>query len=188
MSSVSVVGNATVQLLKENVGRAASATVGAQTRAGAGKGEQVSIRSILDLAASSAKVIITEALFDTTTSPTQRKLALFEKTGEALGVEKKNYASDADYRAAIKDAFSKLKADDDYSAIAETIEANLGLTKLGLSLETAVKALLYPNGDEDRALTSALTIHDRLHTPARPSGSRIPALSLDTLGLYRVAR
>lgn len=190
MSSVPLVGSAAASLAMPSVVRVTTASDGVQASAGVGaaKSERVSIQSIFDLAASSAKVVITDALFDTTTLPTRRKLVLFDKAADALGVRKESYASPTDYRAAIKDAFAKLKLEKDFSNVARAIEENLGLSKLGVSLETVIKAALYPNGDEDRALTSALTIHDRLHPPARPSGSGIPTLSLDTLGLYRVAR
>ncbi|ALN73012.1 hypothetical protein [Aureimonas sp. AU20] len=190
MSSVSLIGSVAVQLLQEGALRATIATGASQARDGAGAANdrQLSGNSIFDPAASNAKARVADALFDTTTDQTQRKLALFEKTCDALGVRKDAFASDADYRAAIKDAFSKLKLQDDYPEIVQAIEENLGLTKLGVSLETVVNAILNPNGEGDKALTSALAIFDQLHPQTKPAGSRIRTLSIERLGLYRIGR
>lgn len=133
-----------------------------------------------------AKPKLATAIFDASTpDATQRKLDLFKRTGEKLGVHEEDFDSFADYATALKDAVTQLKTDPNAAKIIRQVEKDLGLDKLGVSLDTVIDALTDPASGGNQTLTDALrkqmTEHD--DEPA----SRRARVQFDDLGVYRAA-
>jgi hypothetical protein len=89
---------------------------------------------------------------------TRLKVDLFERTGQALGVNMKDYASLDKYAAALRQAISQIKAlnPERWPEIKAGIEHELGLDKLGVSLDTVVDSIGNTDGESNKALTKAL--------------------------------
>lgn len=96
---------------------------------------------------------VSEAFFgtDNKVNITKMKLDLIERTGKALGIEKDNFVSMDDFIAAMKDAFKKIKND---PGAVHAIEKDLGLDKLGLSLEDVINSAM--DGESNDKVTRAL--------------------------------
>lgn len=98
---------------------------------------------------------ISDALFSVNDrSVTQMKLDLIDRAGEALGVKKSDYASMDAFVAATKKAFSDLKSKPDGAQAIAKIERDLGLDKLGITLEDLINSADDP--DKNDKVTQAL--------------------------------
>lgn len=99
---------------------------------------------------------ISEAFFnaDSNASITKMKLDLIERTGKALGVEKDDYVSMDDFVAAMKKAYGEIKVQPGGAAIIHGLEKELGLDKLGVSLEDVINSA--GDGENNDTLTQAL--------------------------------
>jgi hypothetical protein len=82
------------------------------------------------------------------------KLDLIDRAGEALGVKKSDYASMDEFVAATKKAFSDLKSKPDGQQAIAKIERDLGLDKLGISLDDLINSAGDP--DKNDKVTQAL--------------------------------
>jgi hypothetical protein len=98
-----------------------------------------------------------DALFSVN-SPNLNKLKmdLFKRVGEALGVKESDYATPEDYGAALKKAVGQMKLDPNGQQEIAGIEKDLGLDKLGVSLDTVINAIVDPKGDDAKKLDAAL--------------------------------
>jgi len=103
---------------------------------------------------------ISDALFSVNNrSITQMKLDLIERTGEELGVKKDDYASTDDFVAAMKKVVTNIKAHKGWEQVVAKIEKDLGLDKLGVSLEDVINSARDP--EQDDKVTEALKGHFR---------------------------
>lgn len=94
----------------------------------------------------------TEAAAEKPLELTGLKVALYEKTGRALGVKVEDYKSSDDFAAALREALGKLRAthQDHWLEIKAALEHELGLDKLGVSLETVVDSANHDDASEKR--------------------------------------
>jgi len=98
---------------------------------------------------------ISDALFSVNNrSITQMKLDLIDRTGEALGIKKDDYASTDDFVAAMKKVVTNIKAHEGWEQVIAKIEKDLGLDKLGVSLEDVINSARDP--EKDDKVTEAL--------------------------------
>ncbi len=84
------------------------------------------------------------------------KVRLYERAGQALGIEMSDFDSSAAYGTAIKRAFLELKVQPGGKEAIVEIEKDLGLDKLGISLWGLIKAILDPTGEDSVKLDKAL--------------------------------
>jgi hypothetical protein len=106
---------------------------------------------------------------------TRLKVALYERTGRALGVKMEDYASPSEYAAALSSAVYKIKTETPahWPEIKAGIEHDLGLDKLGVSLEAVIDSI---GGGE-----SANTLDEALKKQISGGGSKA---SQQSAGLY----
>ncbi|EJJ29010.1 hypothetical protein [Rhizobium sp. CF142] len=98
---------------------------------------------------------ISESLFSVNDrSVTQMKLDLIDRAGAALGVKKSNYTSMDEFVAATKKAFLDLRSKPDGAQAIAKIERDLGLDKLGITLEDLLDSADDP--DKNDKVTQAL--------------------------------
>ena len=98
---------------------------------------------------------VSDALFSVNNrSVTQMKLDLIDRTGEALGVKKDDYASTDDFVAAMKKVVINIKAHEGWEQVIAKIEKDLGLDELGVSLEDVINSARDP--EKDDSVTEAL--------------------------------
>jgi hypothetical protein len=111
-------------------------------------------------------------------SLTQTKLDLFERAGEALGVARSDFGSTTDYAQAVERALGKLKLDPNGRSIIQAIERELGLDKLGVSLDAVIDAMLDPEANEE--------LNKALLEQAGESPSDVKTLLVrpDEIGMY----
>ncbi|MGV1757075.1 hypothetical protein [Rhizobium sp. P44RR-XXIV] len=126
---------------------------------------------------------VSEAFFGTDgkVNITKLKMDLIERTGKALGVEKDSFVSMDDFIAAMKEAFNKIK--NDPGAI-HAIEKDLGLDKLGLSLEDVINSA--KDGENNDKVTRALERQLNQGRDKKDDGQtgQVTAIGLDKTGLY----
>jgi uncharacterized protein GlcG (DUF336 family) len=123
---------------------------------------------------------ISDALFSVNDrSVTQMKLDLIDRAGQALGVKKGDYASMDDFVAAARKAFSDLQAKSDGAQAIAKIERDLGLDKLGITLEDLLDSADDP--DKNDKVTQAL----KKQLLANDEGNS--TLKQDEIGRYQLA-
>jgi hypothetical protein len=124
----------------------------------------------------------TDDLFSVTTvDVNQLKVNLIERVGKELGVKQEDYDTPAAFGFALKMAVMKLKAEPDGAELIAKIERNLGLDKLGVSLNSVIKAIIDPDGRDAEELDAALRAQAGEADPER-------AVELDEIGIYRPLR
>lgn len=139
-----------------------------------------------DVVPLAGKQKLASAVFDASTPDvTQRKLDLFKRTGEKLGVREEDFDDFAAYSSALKDAVLQLKIAPNGDRIIRQVEKEIGLDKLGVSLDTVIDALTDLASGANRTLTDALKKQMTEHDEDR--AGRKMRLQSDELGLYRVA-
>lgn len=122
---------------------------------------------------------ISESLFSVNDrSVTQMKLDLIDRAGAALGVKKSNYTSMDEFVAATKKAFWDLRSKPDGAQAIAKIERDLGLDKLGITLEDLLESADDP--DKNDKVTQAL----KKQLAEGAEGGSI--LQQDEIGRYRV--
>ncbi|AYG68454.1 MULTISPECIES: hypothetical protein [unclassified Rhizobium] len=124
---------------------------------------------------------VSEAFFATNgkVDLTKMKLDLIYRTGKALGVEHDDYASMEDFAKAMQKAYSELEP-----AEVNAIEHDLGLDKLGLSLEEVINSAKGPerNDKVTRALKQQMDKSKGEDDDGQTSQQVI--LGPDEVGLY----
>lgn len=122
-------------------------------------------------------------------TPTQMKVKLFEKVGEAFGLDQDNFDSFSQYASAIVSRMEAMKEDDPVGAMIlfHEIEKDLGLDELGLSLEEVVEAMIEPGGKADEKLDAALkALADEINGDFEEGEDEIiGSVRIDSNGLYR---
>lgn len=124
-----------------------AAANGAAPRGGAG-GSQASTQ---------ARAKISEALFSASSvSITEMKINLMRRLGEEFGISLDDHASQLSFGTAIKDAVARTRLLEDGEQILAKIEKNLGLDKLGITIDQMVNAIIDPEGADAGKLDAAL--------------------------------
>jgi len=98
---------------------------------------------------------VSEAMFSMSKdSIAKQKLDLIERTGRALGVERSDYSSMDEFVAAMKKVYGEIKVQAGGMAVFHALERQLGLDKLGLSIEDVIESA--QDGDSNDKVTKAL--------------------------------
>lgn len=88
-----------------------------------------------------AQARISESLFSANNvGVTQEKLKLIERTGEALGLQQSDFNSTDDFVKAARDAVRKIRSQPEGHLIMAKIERDLGLDKLGISIDDVISS------------------------------------------------
>lgn len=90
------------------------------------------------------------------TDPTQMKAKLFMALGEAFGLDMKEFKSIRSFGNAIRAKLEKMKTTPEGRQALFEIEKKLGLSELGISLDTLVEAVTNPEGAANDKLEAAL--------------------------------
>lgn len=175
MAAIGAINSVALQILSQPLPRAAGAT---------SRAAQPSITT-MDLTAA-GKSKIANVLFDVSTpSVNQLKVDIFKRTGEALGIEEKDFASTKAYGAALSEVVATLKSSPNAKQIITSIEKKLGLDKLGVSLETVIDAIVDPSSGADDELNQALERQLGAFDGPASTRAKRPHIQSDELGLYR---
>ena len=130
---------------------------------------------------------VAEAMFGVNnTNITKQKLDLIDNTAKALGVNKDDYASRDDFVDALQKAFSQLKIDGGDAAV-HGLEKQLGLDKLGVSLQDVIDSAKDPEANDK--LTKALKRQAGMYGDDANGNDTSPSWPTltDDIGLYRLA-
>ena len=107
-------------------------------------------------AQSRAKAKISDAFTDSPIDIQQLKFNLFRRLGEELGVNMDDFEDPRDYGSAIREVIGKIKASPTGAMYLAKLEKDLGLDKLGISIDDLVDAISSPDGDGGKKLDAAL--------------------------------
>ncbi|QCI98166.1 hypothetical protein [Agrobacterium larrymoorei] len=125
---------------------------------------------------------ISEAMYSVNhMSITERKLELIDRTGKALGVDKDNYGTNDEFVDAMRKALGKLKIEGGAAAVM-ALNRELGLDKLGLSVEDVIDAAADPDANDK--VTKALEKEAGITSEEEEESSQKMLGALDELGLY----
>lgn len=122
---------------------------------------------------------VSGALFgtDSKVDLTKMKLDLIYRTGKALGLERDDYASMSDFAKAMQKAYQGLS-----SSEVNSIERDLGLDKLGLSLQDVVDSAKDP--DSNDKVTRALKLQLDKNKDDDAQTTEQAVIGADDIGLY----
>lgn len=84
------------------------------------------------------------------------KVDLYQRVGEALGVRESDHESFQAYGLALQQAVGQLKLAPNAQLVIAGLEKEIGLDKLGVSLDTVINAIIDPMGDDNDKLDAAL--------------------------------
>lgn len=132
-----------------------------------------------------AQAKVSEAMFSMSRdSIAKQKIDLIVSTGKALGVERDDYASMDDFVAAMKKVYGEIKVQPGGMAAIHGLEKELGLDKLGLSLEDVIGSA--QDGDSNDKVTKALERRMGKNEDKKDNSeaSQPAAVGLDQTGLY----
>lgn len=115
---------------------------------------------------------------------TKMKLDLMEKVGEAFGIKMDDYDSQASYGSAIRRVVSEIKKQDDGSLVLAGIEKDLGLDKLGMSIDSMINAIIDPQGNDGEKLDAALKRQAGEDGRTQGAASVLASITLDDTGIY----
>lgn len=114
------------------------------------------------------------------TNLTKAKLELIDRTADALGVKRDDYAENKDFVAAMRDALATLKRNRGEQAVLD-LEKQIGLDKLGLKITDVIDSASDPEREDK--VTEAL----KLKLGILPSGETQRGLvAVDDIGIYRI--
>lgn len=136
--------------------------------------------------ANTAKGTLASDLFSAThRGATQIKMQLFEAVGEQFGIDSEDFTDFRDFAKAVRSEFGKLQIHENSAAIIRSIESELGLDELGVSLADAVAAMSDPSGDNDHKLTEAIEREYEIADHAKSAGQG-PQAHIDEIAIYSV--
>ncbi|MEW7009685.1 MULTISPECIES: hypothetical protein [unclassified Lentilitoribacter] len=120
-------------------------------------------------------------------TPTEMKVGLYNRVGEALGLDTKNM--DADFGVEVRQAFEDLKLQPSGSERLEEISRNLDLDELGLTFSQLTSAIEDPDGEEAKLLQQQLQmwldkVDEDLRAQSEVSRETVSPVVLDDAGLY----
>jgi len=128
---------------------------------------------------------LSEAIFSVNSVDINKlKLNLFDRAGDALGVDKTKYASPDDFIEAVQEAVRNLKLHGAYDVI-KSVETDLGLDKMGISLDDLVDSATDPeaNSRVTKALERQLGKQDE-----QGDSNRADGMTIDPDGIYAPVR
>lgn len=136
-----------------------------------------------------ASAALSESIFSVNhKSVTEMKLDLIERTGKALGVDIDDYTSTEDYAAAMRKVVREIRAKPGGDMALRAIERDLGLDKLGVTIDDVIAAASDPDGDAggklEKALAAEYGLDEGESDEAAPS---VILVQTDDAGLYGVA-
>ncbi|MDR7144759.1 hypothetical protein [Rhizobium sp. BE258] len=132
-----------------------------------------------------AKSKLSESIFSVNSVDINKmKLNLIDRAGKALGMDQNYYASRDDFIDAVKDTVRNLKEHGGEGLI-KTVEKEIGLDKLGVSLEDLVNSESDPDANE--RVTKALEREAGKQDEKDPrSAGGFIGITLDANGIYTV--
>ncbi len=127
-----------------------------------------------------------DALFSVN-SPNLNKMRidLIKRVGDEFGIKESDYDSPFAYGAAIKQKIAEIERQPNSQQEIDRIEKELGLDKLGLSLDEVANAIMDPKGDDARKLDAALEKQIDTNNHSKPQQSL--NIKSDDIGLYTPA-
>ena len=152
MTSISSINSAALQIMRQY--QPSSPSAGDGTSVG---NNIVAAANGMGVHTADARAKVSESIFSVNhLDVTKMKLDLMEKVGKAFGIDRDEYDSQASYGFAIRHAVSQIKQQPDGFQILAKIEKDLGLDKLGLSIDEMVNAIIDPGGSDGDKLDAAL--------------------------------
>lgn len=104
-----------------------------------------------------AQAKVVEALFSANTVDANKlKIKLMERLGKQFGLSVEEFDTQALFAAAVRDAVGQIKQQENGYLQLIAIEKELGLDKLGITLDELVNALIEPETEDGRKLEAAL--------------------------------
>lgn len=109
------------------------------------------------LVASDAEARVSESVFSVNhLDPTQMKIELMERVGKKFGIEMDDFDDQASYGRAIQREIEQIRQQPGGDLALADIEKELGLDKLGLSIDTLINAIIEPGSADGDKLDAAL--------------------------------
>lgn len=100
---------------------------------------------------------IAESLFDRrAVDVNEMKVNLYERLGKEFGLDLEDFDDVRQFGREIRRAVEELKRQEGGFQVLARIERDLGLDKLGISIDTLIDAMIEPGGDADEKLEAAL--------------------------------
>lgn len=122
-----------------------------------------------------------QALFSVNaTNLTKAKMELIDRTAEALGVKRDDYADNKDFVSAMREALLELKIKSGEEAIL-ALEKHLGLDELGLKIDDVIYSASDPERDDK--VTEALKLKLGIISDSETGRGLV---AVDLLGIYRI--
>lgn len=109
------------------------------------------------------------------------KVDLIDRLSKALGVKQEDYDTSRSFGFALKMAVIELKSKPEGRMLLLELEKDLGLDKLGISIDTLINAIIDPSGDDGEKLDAALG-------KQLGEANQQRAIELDEIGIYRPVR
>lgn len=104
-----------------------------------------------------AQAKVFEALFSANTVDANKlKIKLMERLGKQFGLALEDFDTQASFASAVRDAIGQIRQQENGYLQLAAIEKELGLDKLGITLDELVNALIEPEGEDGRKLEAAL--------------------------------
>jgi hypothetical protein len=137
-------------------------------------------------AQSQAKAKISDAFMDRPIDIQQLKFNLMRRLGEELGVKMDDFEDPRDYGSAIREVIGKIKASPTGAMYLAKLEKDLGLDKLGISIDDLVDAISSPDGEGGKKLDAALRAEtgEEARKAAEDMETIMRGLKTDDAGLY----
>lgn len=190
MTSIPTIGNAALLILQRSAssGDEAGARDMTVTMAAAENGLSADALSGMETNDDRIRAEVTEKMFSVShVSVQEKKIDLIERTGKALGIDKSDYASDAEFSRAMRDVFENLKTQANGWQFIREIERDLGLDELGVSLEDVIDAASDPDGKSGDRLEAALgRRYGADEEDEEKDGTTQLSIRLDDIGRYGI--
>lgn len=158
--STSTVNSAAMLILQQVRVPAADADAGAAPADGlmaAANGIPLSGNAGASKPSRQAQAKVVEALFSANTVDANKlKIKLMERLGKQFGLSVEEFDTQASFAAAVRDAVGQIKQQENGYLQLIAIEKELGLDKLGITLDELVNALIEPETEDGRKLEAAL--------------------------------
>lgn len=119
------------------------------------------------------------------TDPTQLKVQLFKALAEAFGLDMQDFGSISSFGEAIRAKVEEMKMDPEGRKILAEIEKKLGLSELGISLDTLIEAVINPDGAANDELEAALAKESADEDELAEAVEILGSVEVDGNGLYR---
>ncbi|KQZ63364.1 hypothetical protein ASD54_03130 [Rhizobium sp. Root149] len=124
---------------------------------------------------------VSDALFSVnSTNLTKSKLELIDRTAEALGIKRDDFADNTDFVATMRDSLRELKLKGGDQAIL-ALERHLGLDELGIKITDIIDSASDP--DRDDKVTEALKLKMGIFSDSETGRGLV---AVDEIGIYRI--